>query len=329
MKLMKAFDDKFIEMKKNLFQKQYPILGIMMNFMTSSKDALNLVEKRFDYWQDLPTNLIRPDPAMIIKIYELPNKHLGAITEKVNFKIEKEILNASGPGLEFHVDRKSGIAEVWIESEVLKLASFFKHDILGAIVRFLVFSKDRVPLHASTIIRDETALILYGQSGSGKSTLSYQLLKQGADILSESAVFIASEGVYRLWGDVQDIYLRPDAKGIFPELAYYPEKTLPNGKTKIPVQLPIIGTRNQRRLYFSGPMLLIILERSENSQSHLIRISHQDVIDKLTYERESGFDLSENFYETIKNLPVTNTYILNSGNDLAYKAELLERLCKR
>jgi hypothetical protein len=315
-------------MKMNLFQKQYPILGIMMNFMTSSKDALFLVEERFDYWKDLPTQLIRPDPAMIIKINELPNTYLGAISEEVHFKIENEILTGSGPGFEFHVDRKSGIAEVWLESEVLKLASFFKHNILGAIVRFLVFSKDRVPLHASTIIRDETALILYGQSGSGKSTLSYQLLKQGADILSESAVFIASEGGHRLWGDIQDIYLRPDAKGIFPELANYPEKTLPNGKTKIPVHLPVVGTKNQRRLYFSGPMILIILERSEDSHSRLLEINHHDAINKLIFERESGFDLSDKFEDTVKQLPVINTYVLKSGNDLIFKAEMLEKLCK-
>lgn len=324
---MKKFDDEIYRMKNYLYQKQYPILGVMMNFMTTSKDAINLVEKRYEHWQDLPKQLIRPDPSMIIRIYELPNNNLDGITDKVQFNIDNEILRGSGIGLDFQVDRKSGVAEVWIEPGVLSLASFFKHDILGAIVRFLVFSRDRVPLHASTIIRDETALILYGRSGSGKSTLSYQLLKRGADILSESAVFIASEDQYRLWGDVQEIYLRPDVRALFPELARFPDKKLPNGKTKIPVQLPIIENQNQRRLHFSGTMHLIILEKSESVQSVLVKVSHQDVIDKLNYERESGFDLSDKFYDTIKNLPVTNTYVLKSGNDLAFKAEILENLC--
>jgi len=311
------------------YQKQYPILGILITFMTSSIDVCKLIEERFGYWEDLPSELICPDSPMTIMINELPNTNLGVPSEEINFTIDNRHLHASGPGFYFVVDRHTGTAEVSLESKVIKLASFFKRDILGAIIRFLVYSKDRVPLHASTIIRDETALILYGRSGSGKSTLSYQLLKSGADILSESAVFIASKEKYRLWGDVQNIYLRPDAKRIFPELANYPEKKLPNGKTKIPVQLPVVGTCAQRRLFFSGPMIMIILERSEDSHSRLIEINHQDVIKKLISERESGFDLSDEFEDTIKHMPVINTYMLKSGNDLANKAKILESLCRR
>ena len=322
-------NDEIIEMKHYLFQKQFPIMGVMMNFMTSSKDAIHLVEQRFEHWLDLPEHMIRPGPSMLIRINALPNTKMESITDKVQFKIENEILTGKGFGLDLQVDRKSGFAEVWIDSDVLKLTSFFTHDILGAIVRFLVFSRDRVPLHASTIIRNETGLILCGRSGSGKSTLSYQLLKRGADILSESAVFIASEDQYRLWGDVQEIYLRPDARNLFPELARYPDKRLPNGKIKIPVQLPIIGTHNQRRLYFSGSMHLILLEKSDSAKSDLVKVPHHDVIEKLNSERESGFDLSDKFLETMNNLPVTNTYVLNSGNDLIYKAELLENLCEK
>lgn len=301
----------------------------MMNFMTSSKDAIRLVEKRFEHWQYLPEQLIHPGPAMVININELPNTIQDVKPDKVDFMINNEILTGSGIGLDFHVDQKSGLAEVWIESDILKRTSFFTHDILGAIVRYLVFSRDRVPLHASTLIIDETALILYGKSGSGKSTLSYQLLKHGADILSESAVFIASKGEYRLWGDIQDIYLRPGVRNLFPELASYPDKILPNGKTKIQIPYPFFGGSNQRRLHFSGRMLLIILERAEDVPSRLTEINHQDVIEKLMFERESGFDLSDTFAETITHLPVTSTFVLDSGNDLAFKAELLENLCNQ
>jgi len=324
---MKKFEGEVHRVKNYLYQKQYPIMGVRMTFMTSSKDVSNLVEKRFEHWQDLPEYLIRPDASMLIKINELSSTGSDEITENVQFHIENQFLTGSGIGLNFHVDRESGIAEVWIAPEILKRTSFFTHDILGAIVRFFVFSRDRVPLHASTIISNETALILYGRSGSGKSTLSYQLLKRGAEILSESAVFIASEDQYRLWGDVQMIYLRPDVRALFPELASYPDKKLPNGKTKIPVQLPILGTKNQRRLHFSGTMHLIVLEKSESEQSDLVKVSHQEVIGKLNSERESGFDLSDKFYETIKNMPVNSTYVLKSGNDLAFKAGLLENLC--
>lgn len=312
-----------------LIHKQYPILGIWFNFISSSKKALRLVENRYGDWQSLPPEIIRADPPMTIMINELPNSDNRKPNEQIHFKIEKDFLSASGNGLDFHVDRQSGRAEVRIESKVLKLENFFKRDILGAIIRFLIFSKDRVPLHASTLIVNETALIIYGQSGSGKSTLSYQLLKRGAEILSESAVFIASEGSSRLWGDVQDIYLRPDAKEIFPELTNYPEKTHPNGKIKIQLPLPLFGKANQHRLYFDGPMFLIILDRSEDSESHLIEIAQKDVVKKLSAERESGFNLSEQFEETIHHLPVISTYLFKSGNDLSAKAKLLESLCQR
>lgn len=326
---LKLPDNGIYQMKRYLYQKEYPIMGVMMKFMTSSIDAIRLVEKRFEHWLDLPEYLIRPGPSMLINITELPSNNSDAITEQVEFRIEDEILTGTGIGFNLQVDRNLGKAEVWIESEVLRLTNFFTHDILGAIVRFLIFSRDRVPLHASTMIKDDVALILYGKSGSGKSTLSYQLLKRGAEILSESAVFISSEDQYRLWGDVQEIYLRPDVRALFPELTKFSDKELPNGKIKMPVQLSILGIRNQRRLFFSGKMILIILEKSDSDQSNLVNVSPQEVLDKLNSERESGFDLSDKFFETIKNLPVSSTYVLNAGNDLSYKAELLENLCNQ
>lgn len=314
-------------MQEYLYQKQYAILGVLTKFMTSNQKVVRLLDERFIQWQDLPLELIRPGKPLLVFINESPNTDIKTNTDKIKFIIENEMLYGTAPGLRLSVDRISGYSEVWISEEVLRREQFFKNDILGAIVRFLIISQDRVPLHASTIIRNQTALILYGKSGSGKSTLSYHLLKRGARLLSESAVFISTAGQYCLWGDAQHIFLRPDARDLFPELANYPDKKLPNGKIKIPVELPIQENDHPSCLYFMGRMFLIVLERSELEQSQLRKVAKYDIISKLVSERESGFDLSEHFYETIINLPVDQTYILHSGTDLNAKALLLEALC--
>ncbi|HUE64553.1 MAG TPA: hypothetical protein VMO78_09285, partial [Rhizomicrobium sp.] len=66
-------------------------------------------------------------------------------------------------------------------------------------VLFLVGHVGRVPLHASAVMLNGTALVFAGASGAGKSTLALAATRAGLPLLSDDTVFVQTAPEFRLW----------------------------------------------------------------------------------------------------------------------------------
>jgi ABC-type dipeptide/oligopeptide/nickel transport system ATPase component len=206
------------------------------------------------------------------------------------------------------------------------LSDFFQKNVLESIVLFLATATDREPLHASAVIRNKTALLICGSSGSGKTTLAYSLYKRGADILAESAIYISRNNGWKLWGDPLGFNFSRDACELFPELLNIPEDSLPDGRIKIPLKLPLNGESDRRKWVFSGNIIFVFPKRTGGSHSRICEISHAEMLKRVTSNRESGFDLSKTFENTMSEIPVISSYIIETGSDIMQTTNLLETL---
>lgn len=305
----------------------YPVLGIPVQVYAENPDLGRLIENRYGHWRKVPIEDKSGQPVMVVNIEDFRSSNNRVGSEEIAYKVKEYLVEAYGPGFSFMVDRKSGRAEAKVDPRVAANRDFFIRSILDTMVLFLATSIDRIPLHAAVIICHETAMILCGQAGSGKTTLAYELYRRGAGVLAESVVYISFNSLYRLWGDVQSFNLRPDAKEIFPELADLKAKKLPNGKTKIQLNLPKPGQDDRRLFNFNGPMKLVMVERVKNSQSTLEAIAYEEAFKKLLRDLEPGFDLSHEFKSKMPHFPVSGAYRLQAGDDLHRKADLIEMLC--
>ncbi len=72
-------------------------------------------------------------------------------------------------------------------------------DLINTMVLFLVGHAGRVPLHASAVMLNGTALVFAGASGAGKSTLALAATRAGLSLLSDDTVFVQSSPDFRLW----------------------------------------------------------------------------------------------------------------------------------
>jgi hypothetical protein len=72
-------------------------------------------------------------------------------------------------------------------------------DLINTLVLFLVGHAGRVPLHASAVMLDGTAIVFSGASGAGKSTLALAASRAGLALLSDDTVFVQTSPVFRLW----------------------------------------------------------------------------------------------------------------------------------
>jgi len=317
------------ELSKNysdFYDLEYPVLGIRTIIRSDLKQIYKLAESRFGHWLNLSQVDISRNPPVIVTIYKSSISSSVSESSTIQYKSDKNILSADAAGMVFTADRRNRRAEAYVNPMTADLSDFFQIYFLECMVLFLVTSTDREPLHASAVIRNQTALLICGNSGSGKTTLAYSLYKRGADILAESSTYIATRNGFQLWGDPLGFNFNPDALELFPELTSIPEYRLPNGRIKIPLKIPLQGESDRRRWVFSGNYIIVFPERSGGHQSRISEISHADMIKRLTSNRESGFDLSDTFVNIVSGLPLKGSYIIETGNDLLQTMEIMESL---
>jgi hypothetical protein len=87
-------------------------------------------------------------------------------------------------------------------------------DMINTMVLFLVGHAGRVPLHASAVMLDGTAIIFAGASGAGKSTLALAASRAGLPLLSDDTIYVQTMPVLRLWSLAGPIHVfAKDAPG--------------------------------------------------------------------------------------------------------------------
>lgn len=103
------------------------------------------------------------------------------------------------------------------------------------ILDFLSVSRTMLPLHASSVARNDTAIVLISDSCGGKTSILVKLLEIGYDFLSDDSMFFEKSGVYRV---SNSLYFRRK----FPNNYKFSEIAKKNEKEKIHVDMEKAST---------------------------------------------------------------------------------------
>ena len=92
----------------------------------------------------------------------------------------------------FQYNRKEKILEVYyIDTEQYPYNGFeVVVDTLLQFIYLIMLDFNVIPLHASVVMHDDAAILLFGNSGSGKTTLELSLLESGFQFFSDDIVFL-------------------------------------------------------------------------------------------------------------------------------------------
>jgi hypothetical protein len=151
-------------------------------------------------------------------------------------------------------------------------------EAIDTVVLFLVAHAGRIPVHASAIMLQDTAVTLAGPSGSGKSTLALAAAQAGLTVLSEDTVFVQLHPKLRLWSRTEAIHvLEKDAPAEAPSAVRYR-----SGRWK--KILPVDAPQN-----CADKAVLCVLAPGDGLS--LAAMQPDDAVIAVTANPEPGFDL--------------------------------------
>jgi hypothetical protein len=261
------------------FRLGVSILGVPVAFETNSAEVLEVARAAYEPWESPSLNSRVPRVRVIV--------HAGA-ADIVDGEPAVELPEPHRLVLRLrdgdaHADASLGEAEAHVGPSSVR-ADDFREGLLDHLALFLVTALDRCPIHASAIVHDGKAVLLAGASGMGKSSLTYAAMRAGYRVLADDAVYI-ERGAHRLWGMPRRVHLSPDAVRHFPELGGRATTLRPDGRRKIPVDIP---SSSRADVPWSGPVGLIVLSRSSPT-ADVERISPAAAAADLRMTLQGGF----------------------------------------
>ena len=250
-----------------------PVLGVPVRFESNDVAVLDAVERAY------APGAAPDEPAASVRIDVVAGEGLG-----VGFEVcDGDLLVVSGDGCRGTSDftRREAVAEV--TGGLLADDAGFARGVLDALTLWIVTGMDREPLHAAAVAEGRSALLLAGESGAGKSTTVYACARAGVRVLAEDAVYLQLFP-FRVWGMARAVHLLPDARRFFPELAALPTRPMPNGKTKLVVDLP--RPSGAREPIDRAAVCLL----ARGGPPGIERVSADEVAAALTRAPAAGFD---------------------------------------
>lgn len=166
------------------------LFGVRVAFFSDDERALDVALTLYTDWRD---STAPGDVAMVT--VEL-SSHAVNQEHADQHDVESYRLAITRGGIAIVADGMSGTGSCSFprDAESNDLA-----DLINTMVLFLVGHAGRVPLHASAVMLDGTALVFAGSSGAGKSTLALAGSQAGLPLLSDDTVFVQTSPDFRLW----------------------------------------------------------------------------------------------------------------------------------
>jgi hypothetical protein len=181
------------------------LFGIRVSFCANDQRALDVALMLYaEWWND---DAPRDSPA----IYIVLNAYDVNPVLRDAHDVENHRMTIARDGVTIEADGKAGkgscVFPRGVDDERLA-------DMINTMVLFLVGHAGRVPLHASAVMQDGTAIIFAGASGAGKSTLALAASRAGLPLLSDDTIYVQTEPVFRLWSLAGPIHVfAKDAPG--------------------------------------------------------------------------------------------------------------------
>jgi len=244
-----------------LIDKTFYPLGFPVVVASNSPAVLNAAELEWDTWErcfneapiTLTFNVSSERPALPETSEFHAHQHLFAF-----------VADAKNLGV-CDTNTHSGVA--WITAGAAEDAAYFRYHFLEGMALELIVSLHLTPFHAACVARNGRGVLLCGDSEAGKSSLSYACARRGWTYLSDDASYLIRNraGERIVLGHPHRVRLRPDAPGLFPELASIVPLRRGNGTMSLNVHTNALDTSTNTQVD-----RIVILRRSHRNQ--LIRV---------------------------------------------------------
>jgi hypothetical protein len=301
----------------------FPVLGVPVRIRTDSPELLEVAEGAFGYWRVLegrPDLLARDqvEGRLVIR----PGSEGGPRPRVRHRLIDRRRLIVSTPASVGASDADRREFSGWVTRELVRERDHFRYHVLEALVMSVVTWLDRIPVHASAVVRDGTALLLTGPSGRGKSTLTWAAAGAGLAVLADDMVFVQTHPL-RVWGNPTFLHLPADSRRFFPALAEVPIGLASSGKEKIPLDLRARGSA--AAFPVADRLGICVLERGAGP----VRWERlgADELGESMGALDPGFDLfAEAYPELVARLAAAGGWRLQVGPDPAAATHALHAL---
>jgi len=166
------------------------LFDIRVAFCTNDQRALDVALTLYGEWRD---SVVPHDCATIYIV--LTAYDVNRACEDVH-DVEAHRMAILRDGIMVEADGKAakGSCVFPRDADGAQLA-----DMINTMTLFLLGHAGRVPLHASAVMLDGTAIIFAGGSGAGKSTLALAASRAGLPLLSDDTIHVQTSPVFRLW----------------------------------------------------------------------------------------------------------------------------------
>jgi len=174
-------------------------------------------------------------------------------------------------------------------------------------------------LHATCLVRDDTALLLMAPHNVGKSTLALRLFLAGDKLLTDSMVFIAphTEAVQLLGFPVGQIKLRADMAQTFPDLQPLLQAEPLRGETKYRLDLRrVAAERVQESVFTPTALELYLLQPDEISRQPIEYVEMWEAMlaNSLYYDTEAVWQKNRVVLERV--LAKANCWRVGRGGEV-------------
>jgi len=256
-------------------------LGYPLQLETNSRDVILAAEECWganeQLFQEDPVRISlgvaeggteAPAPLAVIRARE----HLmSVISDPANFLL---------------CDFERSFAFGWVTPGTAADRALLRYQFLMAGAIALVQQRAFAPLHGALVMRNGSGVMLCGDSHAGKSTLAFACARAGWRYVTDDGAFLVRSRDDRFAvGDPHSIRFRPDASGLFPELARHAPAVRPNGKIALEIY-----TRGLDLETASGCIIdhVVFLEREPRRLVCLDQYPHDRALDYWSQYTQLG-----------------------------------------
>ncbi len=306
------------------FRLELPVLGSPVRFESNSAQVIDAVRVSFGAWERMLAHpdLLETDMARV-RLFVHDGEEEPGVHAPLHYRCpdpHRLLVSTRGSLGVAEIDRMESYA--FVTPQLVADGAHFRYGIVQALTLVLLTGRDRHPIHAATVARDDMALLLVGRSATGKSTLSYAAACDGLTVMGEDVAYAQVHPQLRVWAFPGKIHLSDDARRHFPELGDRVATLQANGKTKLAVDpqahrdAPLVASRVRVCLLSraGGPARLESIERDEIEAA-------------LTEEIESGFDRHDDtIAEAASQLASPGGWRLHLSSDPAESVPFLHQM---
>jgi len=228
-------------------------------------------------------------PPMHMRVLCDPDATAGPPWPKHSFRASGDLFTVVGGPENFLIcDLQRREATGFFSPAMLEDRDYFCTDFLETFAYMTIQRHWATPIHAACVVRDGHGICLAGNSTSGKSTLAYFCAKSGYALLSDNSVWLLNGRENRnLLGNPSRLYLRVQARDLFPELSQLPASRRASGEEflAIPTEQMIPGHLATE----AKPGPFVFLDRCEGPASFR-RISTDEAHRRLFLDRNPAID---------------------------------------